>query len=143
VEAALIAPALVVILLGIADWGLAIEQHERMQTAVRAGAQTALFDPTDQTRIRTAICTAAGTPSPAAVAAATTGCPATCSPGNTAPAAVTTCSCDGGATRQTCPADCGGASAATFVSLRVSQPNLRISPIGPLCVDAEIKVRIN
>lgn len=54
-EFALIAPLLVLVLLGIVDYGRAIDQSIRLETAARAGAQYAMSFPEDIPGIRTSV----------------------------------------------------------------------------------------
>lgn len=54
-EFAVILPVLAIILMGIIDLGRAIEQSLRLEAAARAGAQYAMFAPTDLAGIANAV----------------------------------------------------------------------------------------
>lgn len=55
VEMALVAPFLIAALLGVADFGLAVNERIRLSSAARAGAQTAMTDPANTAKIRQAV----------------------------------------------------------------------------------------
>jgi hypothetical protein len=55
VEFALLAPLFFALLIGMADYGLALDQRLKLQTAARAGAQFAINAPTDTTGIENAV----------------------------------------------------------------------------------------
>jgi Flp pilus assembly protein TadG len=124
VEFALMAPVIAVILVGVADWGIAIEQRERLQTAARAGAQIALSRPTETTAIEAAVNSAAGSLT-----------------GLNVSSSGIFCSCDGTA-MGTCTDSCAG-TIATYVTVGVSRPYSRISPTGPSTISANVTVRVN
>jgi Flp pilus assembly protein TadG len=141
VEFGLIAPVMAFALLAVTDLGLAIEQRERLQTAARAGAQVALFTPTDQAAIQAAVCTAAGAPQTAAAAALSLGvCPATGDLSNLTPSSTVTCLCRG--VSQSCTTACD--ITITFnVIVGVSRPYSRLTPVAPTTVAADVKVQVN
>ncbi|MBC7953639.1 MAG: pilus assembly protein [Rhodospirillaceae bacterium] len=55
VEMALVAPVLLAALLGVADFGMVVNERIRLSSAARAGAQKAMTDPSDTTSIRQAV----------------------------------------------------------------------------------------
>lgn len=144
VEFALIAPVVAIVLIGLTDWGLAIEQRERLQTAARAGAQIALFNPTDDAAIRAAVCTAAGATQTRAEALLTTTCPNTGSLGGLVPTSRVFCACIVSNTQvgDSCDAACAG-TIVTSVTVSASRGYSRITPTGPTSVSANVRVRIN
>ena len=110
-----------VVLVGLVDWGLAIDQRIQLQTAVRAGAQHALRMPTDSAGIIASVRAAAADrtltiPNPdmfcecARAAASCTG------------------SCDAGLQR--------------FVRVSATQAYVPLTPAGPTSVSANVTLRI-
>jgi Flp pilus assembly protein TadG len=104
VEFALVAPMLVLMLIGLADFGLAANEKMRLLTAARAGAQSGFGDPANGAAIIQAAKDASGLQSkPITVTT------------------VTTCACpDGGAAA--CDGTCGGGAAVrSFVTVTVTE----------------------
>lgn len=125
VEFGLIAPVFIVVMFGVTDWGLALEQRMRLLAAARAGAQVALDNPTNEgSAITNAVNTAASGMTSLSVTPSTL-----------------FCECDG--VRMTsCTASCGG-TIASFVTINVSRPYARITPAGPTSIAASVTVQIN
>ncbi len=122
IELALLVPVLAAVLVGMFDWGLAIEQRIRLQTAARAGAQQALRTPSDTAAISAAVRAAAPDFSTLSVNAS----PVWCECGTTATACGS--GCDGGISR--------------FVRVSVSHPFSPITPAGPTSVSANVTLRL-
>jgi Flp pilus assembly protein TadG len=122
IELALLVPVLAAVLVGMFDWGLAIEQRIRLQTAARAGAQQALRTPADTAAITAAVRAAA----PDFQALTISPSPIWCECGTTATAC--TSACEGGLAR--------------FVRVSVSHPFSPITPAGPTSVSANVTLRL-
>jgi Flp pilus assembly protein TadG len=122
IELALLAPVLAAVMVGTFDWGLAIEQRIRLQTAARAGAQQALRTPGDAAMISAAVRAAA----PDFEALAVTPSPVWCECSAVVTACTTNC----------------GADLSRFVRVSVSHPFSPITPAGPTSVSANVTLRL-
>lgn len=103
VEFALVAPLLVLMVLGLVDFGMAVLEKSRLSSAARAGAQVAMSSPTDTAAIRAAVLAATSAPSAGLTVAVTTACE--CSDG-------TAVACDG---------LCASGTARTYVTVSVQE----------------------
>lgn len=121
VEFALLMPVMLAMLVGLVDWGLAIDQRIQLQTAVRAGAQYALRSPTDTAGITAAVRAAA------ADRTLTVGNP------------VIFCECNGGAADCSSTCDSG---LQRFLSVNATQAFVPLTPAGPTSVSADVTLRI-
>ncbi|WP_170984976.1 TadE/TadG family type IV pilus assembly protein [Roseomonas sp. AR75] len=123
IELALLVPVLAAVLVGMFDWGMAIDQRLRLQSAARAGAQQALRTPGDRTAIAAAVLAAA----PDFAALSVTPSPVWCECAK----AATSCStdCDGGLSR--------------YVRVTVSHPFSPLTPAGPTSVSANVTLRLD
>ncbi|HEV7265132.1 MAG TPA: TadE/TadG family type IV pilus assembly protein [Falsiroseomonas sp.] len=121
-EFAIVAPVLVAILVGLMDWGLAVESRLRLQTAARAGAQYAITSPTDTAGITAAVQAAA--PDFASLSTSSTGI---------------WCECGGTATA--CTNSCL-AGMQRFLRVDVSHPYTPFTPAGPTSVAANVTLRL-
>ncbi len=115
-------PIFVAILIGVADWGLAMDRRLQLQTAVRAGAQHAMRAPSDGAGILAAVRAAA--PDLGNLNVTSSGLYCEC--GSTATAC--TNSCDSGMQR--------------FVRVAAVLPYTPFSPAGPTSVAANVTLRI-
>jgi Flp pilus assembly protein TadG len=122
VELALLAPMLAAVLVGAFDWGLAIEQRIRLQTAARAGAQQALRTPSDTASISAAVRAAA----PDFAALAVTPSAVWCECANVVASCTSTCDRD----------------ISRFVRVSVSHPFSPIGLAGPTSVSANVTLRL-
>jgi Flp pilus assembly protein TadG len=122
VEFAIVAPVLLMIVLGLMDWGLALEQRLRLQTAVRAGAQFALTAPTDTAGITAAIRAAA--PDLASLSANSSG---------------VWCECAG--TAMSCTGSCLP-GLQRFLRVDASHPYTPFTPTGPTNIAANVTLRL-
>jgi Flp pilus assembly protein TadG len=122
IELALLVPVLAAVLVGMFDWGLAIEQRIRLQTAARAGAQQALRTPGDTTAIAAAVRAAAPDLGEMSVS----------------PSAIW---CECGTTATACTSSCNS-GLARFVRVSVSHPYSPITPAGPTSVSANVTLRL-
>ncbi len=104
VEFALVAPVLILLFVGLADFGLATAEKMRLIDSARAGAQYAASNPTDT----------AGTT--AAVKNATSGLTGT----GLSVALTQSCGCNDGST-VTCGSGCASGSEWTYVTVAVSE----------------------
>jgi Flp pilus assembly protein TadG len=121
IEFALLMPIMLAMLVGLLDWGLAIDQRIQLQTAVRAGAQYALRNPTDTAGITAAVRAAA------ADRTLTVGDP------------VIFCECNGGAASCTATCDSG---LQRFLSVSANQVFVPLTPAGPTSVSADVTLRV-
>jgi Flp pilus assembly protein TadG len=129
VEFGLLAPLFFVLLFGMADYGLALDQRLKLQTAARAGAQVAIATPSDTAAIENAVRAAL----PAAwrtdvVFENPRGWYCECVAG-------TPVACDSSAAL-TC-----ATPAAAFVEVNISRPITPITPLGPTNVTALAALR--
>jgi hypothetical protein len=122
VEMALLTPVLAAALVGMFDWGLAIEQRIRLQTAARAGAQQALRTPGDTASIEAAVRAAA----PDFAALSITPSPPWCECAQVVAACSSTC--EGELSR--------------FVRVGVSHSFSPVSLAGPTSVSANVTLRL-
>jgi Flp pilus assembly protein TadG len=122
IELALLVPVLAAVLVGMFDWGIALEQRVRLQSAARAGAQQAQRTPADTIAIAAAVQAAL----PDFQALTITPSPVWCECGTAA--AACSVSCDAGLSR--------------FVRVTVSHPFSPITPAGPTSVSANVTLRI-
>lgn len=120
-EFALLMPIMLAMLVGLVDWGLAIDQRIQLQTAVRAGAQYALRMPTDTAGITAAVRAAA------VDRTLTVGSP------------VMWCECGGAAA--SCSGSCDG-GLQRFLSVNATQAYAPLTPAGPTSVSADVTLRI-
>lgn len=121
-EFALIMPILLAMLVGLTEWGLAIDSRIQLQTAVRAGAQYALRMPTDTAGIASAVRAAVPERTDLSV-----------------PAPTMSCECAGAA------AECSGACAGgmeRFLTVSASHSYTPLTPVGPTLIAADVTLRI-
>jgi Flp pilus assembly protein TadG len=120
-EFAVVAPVLLLLMLGANDFGNALQQWTRLETAARAGAQYALAFPTDQTGIEEA---------------ALNGLQPTWQAGT---AVTVQCSCD--ATAQACSAACTGEIRITITTRRAFEPLFFFLFPNEVAGDATVRIR--
>jgi len=121
-EFGLLLPLLATLAMATTDWGLAIEQRIRLQTAARAGAEVAIVRPSDTAGITAAVREAAPDLTSMSVAAS-----------------AVWCECNG--TAIDCSASCFG-GLARFMSITATHPYSRISPLGPTSVAGRVTLRL-
>lgn len=121
-ELAVLAPIAAALLVGSVEWGMALEQRIRLQTAVRAGAQVAMRTPAATADIVRAVEQAA--PDFPSLAVSSTGI---------------WCECARVAT--TCTATCG-APMERFLRVEASHPYNRLTPAGPTRISANVTLRL-
>jgi len=124
-EFGIIAPAMVLLLAGIADIGAAMQQAIRLENAARAGAQFAMSFPTDQAGIATATGAALGTAGAGATVVASA--PFCACPG----AGTSTVSCEG--------TPCAGEPAGTYVTVTVTRPFSAIVGVGGFVLPSTLR----
>ena len=110
------------ILVGMMDWGLAIEARLRLQTAARAGAQYALTAPTDNAGIGAAIRAAA--PDFSSLTTNSTGI-----------------WCECGSTAMACTNSCL-TGMQRFLRVDVTAPYTPFTPAGPTSIAANVTLRL-
>jgi Flp pilus assembly protein TadG len=135
VEAALVIPAVVVLAIGVADWGLALEQKLRLQTAARAGAQFAMSRPADSDGITAAARGAA--PAFANLVVSPT-------PNRLCQCVTVVSGVESGRTDMaSCTASCTGTGTRVvgYVTVRVERSITPITPLGPRSVSASATVQ--
>jgi Flp pilus assembly protein TadG len=110
------------ILVGLMDWGLAIDARLRLQTAARAGAQHALTAPSDTAGITAAISAAA--PGFHQLSTASTG---------------VWCECGG--TTMSCTNSCLSGM-QRFLRVDVTAPHTPFTPAGPASIAANVTLRL-
>lgn len=120
-EFALVVPVLFAMLIGLVDWGLAIDARIQLRSAVRAGAQYALRQPTDSAGIAAAVRVAASDLS------------------LSVDDPVIWCECAGAAAG--CTGGCQGGM-QRFLSVTASRPYAPITPAGPTSIAANVTLRI-
>jgi len=132
-EFALVAPAMILMLLGLYDLSTAMWRRTRLEMAARAGAQHAFLRPADS----------------AGIAAAVRGQLAGWQDVTVGPTTMS-CRCDNGAAADCATGTCASAIAPIgYVSIAVSQPYRHISPVtaallpglATLRGNAEVRVR--
>lgn len=122
-EFALLIPMIAGILVALTDWGLAIEQRLRLQSAARAGAEVAMVRPTDTAGISSAIMGAV--PDMTALSVTNSGVWCECS----------------GAVMTSCTTSCTG-TFGRFVRVGATNPYTPISALGPRSVSAHVTLRL-
>ncbi len=120
-EFALLLPILLAMLVGLVDWGLAIDARIQLQSAVRAGAQYAMRMPTDTAGITAAVRAAASDRT------------------LTVTNPVIWCECSGSSTSCTSSCDAG---MQRFLSVSATQSYSPITPAGPTQIRAYVTLRI-
>lgn len=120
-EFAIVAPLLVVLMVAASDFGSALQQATRLETAARAGAQYALGFPTNQAGIEDA--TRAGLP-PEWQAGTTVAAQCRC-----------------GAVVQACSAACTGEFRVTITTRRAFEPLFFFILPNELAGDATVRIR--
>jgi Flp pilus assembly protein TadG len=130
VELAIIAPMLLILLLGLFEFGMAVNEKSKVTLAARAGAQLALTGTTDSATITNAITAASGLTAADLTININTFCE--CQDG-------TSVQCNGG----TCPVG----AVRTFISVDVSKPytiNMNVPGIDDtITLSASATVRTN
>jgi Flp pilus assembly protein TadG len=121
-EFAVLTPLLFAIMVVAVDWGLAMDQRLRLQTAARAGAQVAMMRPADTVGIDAAVRAAA----PGVANLSVT-------------AAAVWCECNGAAA--TCGATCAQGQ-QRFTRIEVIAPHTPFSPAGPTSVSGRVTLRL-
>jgi Flp pilus assembly protein TadG len=122
IELALLVPLIAAVLVGMFDWGMAIEQRIRLQTAARAGAQQAMRTPGDAAAITTATRAAA----PELTAMTVTPSQIWCECNNSPLACTSTCN----------------TGMQRFIRVAASHPYSPITPAGPTSVSANVTLRL-
>lgn len=130
VEFGILAPLFFVLLFGMADYGFALDQRLKLQTAARAGAQVAIATPTDTTAIENAVRAALPTDWRTDVVFDNPrGWYCECTAG-------TRVACDS-SDALNCPSP-----AAAFVEVNIRRANTPLTPIGPTSVAASVAIRV-
>ena len=122
-EFALIMPVFITILIGVADWGLAMDRRLQLQTAVRAGAQHAMRAPSDTNGTAAAVRAAAP------------------DLGDRVTVGSTGLFCECGSTAVACTGTCTSGM-QRFVRVTATLPYTPFSPVGPTSVAANVTLRI-
>jgi Flp pilus assembly protein TadG len=125
-----LAPVFFAILLGAADYGLALDQRIKLQTAARAGAQVAIAAPSDVAAIEAAV--------RGAVPSTWRSSLLFDNPRGRY------CECVAG-TRVACDSEAAtgcATPAAAFVEVRVRRNLTPITPVGPTSVSASVTLRL-
>jgi hypothetical protein len=129
VELAIIAPMLLILLLGLFEFGMAVNEKSKVVSAARAGAQLALTGTTDTATITNAVTAATGLTAADLTVNISTFCE--CQDG-------TSVQCDG-----ICPVG----AVRTFISVDVSKPyeiNMNVPGIdGSITLSSSVTVRTN
>lgn len=114
VEMALVAPLLAAVLLGMADFGLVVNERISLSSAARAGAQKAMTDPSNTASIRQAVEVATETMVASRLTVAVS----------------TQCSCSGGSVI-VCGATCADGNPRNYVTVQVTEayPTLFTYPL--------------
>jgi Flp pilus assembly protein TadG len=130
-ELALVSPVILTLMIGLADYGMAMSATSSLRSAARAGAQYAIGNPADDAGIR------------AAVLAATDADPSLLSV-----TVAQSCQCPGsGGGNVSCGGTCaGGSTPALYVDVKVSRPVASAipvtSPLFPQTIAGEAVVRV-
>jgi Flp pilus assembly protein TadG len=129
VELAIVAPMLLILLLGLFEFGTAVNEKSKVVAAARAGAQLALTGTTDTATITNAVTAATGL-----------------TPADLTVNITTFCECQDGTSVQ-CDGTCPVGTVRTFISVDVSKPheiNMNVPGIdGTITLSSSATVRTN
>jgi Flp pilus assembly protein TadG len=105
-ELALVSPVVLTLMIGLADYGMAMSAASSLRAAARAGAQYAIGNPADDAGVRAAVL-AASDVDPSLLSVAVT----------------QSCQCPSGGGNVSCGGTCADGSApALYIDVKVSQP---------------------
>jgi Flp pilus assembly protein TadG len=129
-ELALVSPVVLTLMIGLADYGMAMSAASSLRAAARAGAQYAIGNPADDAGIRAAVLSATDA-----------------DPNLLSVTVMQSCQCPSGGGNVSCGGTCAsGSTPALYVDVKVSRPVASAipvtSPLFPQTIVGEAVVRV-